>query len=416
MSRTSRRVMAPAVIGVTAAAISQIVSGVAAASAAGPAHVSAKADPSAGTPSVAGPTGSVVPAADSTGCTGSSSPDYGCGKLTVEAQPVAGTFPATDVPDLSGLTFDITGDAADQNIVYHDSANTCTTGTADSSGASSCPESVASQQPSGASDPYATWVADAAFTVALDTTGSNKAAPADALVPGLTGTFPDCTAYQGSGSTPTGCADTKIVPVYGTYHRIGLHLVNKVTHKGVPGITYKLCSPTASAPQLTGTTCPTGSSLLTQATTDAHGKLVFTDVYAGSPNYTVVPSRGARGYHAAHIQQLDVPVVTTPAQSGALVQGTVELAPIKTAVTTHKVTTRAGKKVSLNAFAGASHVVKPLKLIKVGKARHGKVRHVGGKITYKPAEGFTGKDVFLYTIRNGVGVKATGKVVVHIKG
>ena len=52
--------------------------------------------------------------------------------------------------------------------------------------------------------------------------------------------------------------------------------------------------------------------------------------------------------------------------------------------------------------------------MKVGKPHHGKVRHVGGKVVYTPAAGFTGKDVFTYTVRNGVGVKRTGKIIVHV--
>lgn len=415
MRIASRRIVTPAVIGVSAAAIAQMSGGVAIAAPWSAAHQGSAAGH--GSPSLDGTTASASPATATTGCTESSSPDYGCGKITVEAQPVVGTYPATAAPDLSGLTFDITGNAADQNTVHPNATTTCTTGESGSAATNECTESVASQQPSGAPDPYATWVAGAQYTVALDTTGSNKAAPANSIVAGLTGSFPDCTAYQTSTTNqPTGCPDGAVVNFYGTYHRIGLHIVNRVTHKGVAGVTYKLCSPTPSSPVLTGSTCPSGSSLLTQATTDSAGKLAFTDVYAGSPNYTVVLARRAHGYRPAHIQQLDVPVVTTPAQSGKLVQGVVKLTPIKTRVKTQRVSTTAGKTISFNAFKGAARVVKPMKLVKLGKPHHGTSRHIGGRIVYRPAKAFTGKDVFTYTVRNGVGVKSTGKVVVHVKG
>jgi hypothetical protein len=410
VSKTQRRLIVPAVVGVSAAALAQFVPGVAVAAAHQASHTAPKAD-SAGIPSTNAPS-----VADTTGCSngGSTSPDYGCGKVTAEAQPVTSTFPADTVPDLSGLTFDITGPIADNNVEDQGAVATCITGDTTSINSDACPESYWANTADDTGG-MGTWVAGADYTISLDRAMGSAQAPANTLIPPHTGTFPDCTAYQNTGTTPTGCPDTTVVMVYGTYHQIGLHLTNAVTHKAIAGATYELCAATASAPVAAPTGCPSGSSVLAKATTDASGKLAFSGLYLGSQNYSVALTHEPRGYKTARTQRLEVPVVTTAAQAGTLYQGTASLAPIKTTVKTHHVTTRENKPVRFNALTGAKHIVGPLKLIKLSKAHHGKARHSGGKITYTPHHGFVGKDVFTYTVRNGVGVTVTGKVIVHVK-
>jgi hypothetical protein len=116
-------------------------------------------------------------------------------------------------------------------------------------------------------------VAGAQYTISLDTSTTESPAPAPApantLIPPITGTFPDCTAYQNSSTTPTGCPDTTDVKVYGTYHQVGLHVLNALTHKALAGTTYELCAATTSAPTTGTKTCPSGSTVLATATTDS---------------------------------------------------------------------------------------------------------------------------------------------------
>jgi hypothetical protein len=413
MSKTPRRLIVPAVVGVSAATLAQFVPGVALAAA----HQTSRPTLTTGSgtkPDAAANSSTHAPyVADTAGCTASSSPNYGCGKVTVEAQPVASTYPAGALPDVTGLTFDITGTIAWSDMLYNDSTNTCTTGEVGSASSNACAETTYGMSP-GATTEYGAWVPGDLYNIALDTTPTSAPAPADTLIPPATGPFPDCTAYP-TTSAPTGCPDTAIVKVYGAYHRVGLHVVNAVTHKAVGKATYELCSATSSAPTTGSKSCPSGSSVLATATTNSHGRLVFSGLHLASKNYSVALTHEPRGYETAPSQRLEVPVVTTAAQSGALYLGTARVTPITTTVKTHRITTSMDKPIAFNALAGAKHVVGPLKLIKVGKAHHGKAHHSGGKITYTPHNGFVGKDVFTYTIRNGVGVTVTGKVIVHVK-
>lgn len=408
MSIATGRLIKPAVIGVaTAATLTQFFPGVAAAAATH--HAS---QPRATGETNPGNDASVTPAVTPAGCPASSSPDYGCGKLTVEAVPDADSFPSNSTPDLSGLTFDITGPAAFDNTVTPDASTTCITAPKEFSAGASCPQSEGVFDPSVPSD--STWVAGGQYTIALDTTSGSKPAPPNSLIPPATGKFADCTAYEVGTASGT-CPDTGLVKVYGTYHRIGVKVTNAHTHKGVAGATYALCAATASAPTTGTTTCPTGSKVLATATTGSNGVLVFPSAYLGSDNYSVVPTHEPAGYAAGRSQRVEVPVVTTPAQAGTVIQSTAQLTPIKTTVKTRHITTTEDKAVRFNPFAGAQHVAAPLKVLKVHKAHHGKVRHTSTRITYKPSSTYVGKDVFTFTFRNGVGLVSTGKVVVRVK-
>jgi hypothetical protein len=118
MSKTNRRVIVPAIVGISAAALAQFVPGVAMAASPHASHTTSSSGPKT---DAAGNAGTHAPAVtDTTGCsnTESSSPDYGCGKVTAQALAVASTFPAGAVPDLSGLSFDITGPIADNDTEY----------------------------------------------------------------------------------------------------------------------------------------------------------------------------------------------------------------------------------------------------------------------------------------------------------
>jgi hypothetical protein len=268
-------------------------------------------------------------------------------------------------------------------------------------------------------DVEGTFVSGDSWGLAVDTTGTSKAIPANTLMPATTGTFADCTAYQDSESIVeygfSGCPDKGQILAYGTYHHVAAVVTNAVTHKPVAKATYELCSATATTPTTGAAGCPAGSVKAATATTNSKGVLVFPSAYVGSANYSIAPTKTPKGYKLGGSQHLNVPVVTTPAQAGTVVTTTAKLVPIKTTVKTHNLKTTEGTKVSVNAFSGATHVVKPLTLVKVGKAKHGTVHHSGGKITYTPDEGFTGTDKFTYTVRNAVGVKSTGKVVVKVK-
>jgi hypothetical protein len=414
VSRTNRRLIAPAVIGVSAAALAQFVPGVAVAAAHQASQHASNTDSGQKPDAAAGPSAIATPAVASPGCTESSSPDYGCGKITVEAQPVASTFPADAIPDVNGLTFDITGQISGSDMAYDGATTQCKTGDTNSTSSDECPESVWADAAGGPSE-GGPWVAGAEYAVTLDTSVSSAPAPANTLIPPITGAFPDCTAYQKSNPTgASGCPDLTPVRVYGTYHQVGLDVINSLTHKGIAKATYELCAATVNAPTTGSAGCPSGSSVLATAATDSSGTLVFPGRYLGSPHYSFALTH-ARGYHPTGSQPLAVPVVTDVAQAGTLYQGSARLAPIKTTVTTHRVKTSKNKRVTFNALAGAKHVVGPLKIVKLSKPHHGKVRHSGGKISYKPRKDFVGKDVFTYTVRNGVGVTVTSKVVVHVK-
>jgi hypothetical protein len=340
------------------------------------------------------------------------SPDYGCGKLTVEAVPVAGTFPSTGPPDLSGLTFDIRGPIASSDIEYADGVEVCTTVANPTGRGATCPESTYGVSPSTYN--FGSWVSGAAYSVNLDTTSTSKAAPAGTLIPTISGTFPDCTAYQGA-SGASGCADTATVKVYGANHQLALKVVNSATGKPLAGATYELCSPVSTAPTPTPGSCPVDSTGLAAATSGTSGILKFPSRYPGAANYSVVETAEPDGYKPHRSQAWTIQPVTTPADAGTQVGGLVKLAPTKTALVTHVLHTTEHKKVAVNAFAGATRVFNPLKLIKLGTVKHGIAHHSGGRIAFTPKAGFIGTVTFTYTVRNALGAKSTGKIVVHVR-
>lgn len=402
-----RRFIVPAVVGVSAAAtLVQFIPGAAAATP----QTHGNAVPSQGI----APDSGVTPMVTPTGCSESSSPDYGCGKITVEALPVDGTFPTGETPTLSGLVFEITGPTASNDTVTQGTTAGCTLGN-DSSSSDSCQESYGSFDDNAGQ--MSTWVAGGDYSVALVVSDSTPAAPADTLIPAITGTFPDCTAYQSPNppTAGTGCPDTEVVHVYGTYRELGLNVVSSLTHKGVAGATYALCSTPATPPTTTSGPCPSGTVKSATATSGAGGTLVFASRYLGGQTYTVVPAHEPHGYETAASQRLVVPAVTNPSQAGTLLAPAATLVPIKTTIKTRHLTTTKNKRIGFNAFAGAKSVTKPLTLGQVVKPHHGSAHHSKRRITYKPRKGYVGKDRFSYTVRNGVGVKTRVKVIVRVR-
>jgi hypothetical protein len=344
-------------------------------------HASREAT-SAATPATARPDG---------GCTEDADPSYGCGKLTAYAVPVAATYPTGETPDLSDLILDLTGSTAANDTVYTGVETSCGTLTNPNDGTTHCYESSGAdaQDPANPSNSIpGTWVAGAGYTVAVETTGTDKAIPADTLMPAITGTFPDCTAYQESESIEeygfSGCSDRANLLAYGTYHHIAAVITSSVTHKRVANATYELCSATAASPVTGKKGCPAGSAKAATATTNSKGVLVFPSAYLGSANYSIAPTKAPKGYRLGVSQHLNVPVVTTVAQAGTTITTTATMTPIKTVLATHSVQTTEGKKVSINALSGAKDAVKPLTLVSLGKAKHGTVHHSGGTVSYTP--------------------------------
>jgi hypothetical protein len=410
VGKTNRRLIGSAVIGATTVTIAQFLPGVAAAATHQSSFTSStpRTEPGA-EPGVAPNRDATNTVAPTTGCSPSSSPDYGCGKLTLQAVPVVGTFPTGSLPSLGGLTFDITGTSAENDKLVNNSMGSCTTTSDGSDDGATCPESNYSNgDADGDRETDGSWVAGDPYDAMLD---SSTPPPANTMIPGISGTFPNCTAF-GSNN---GCPNLTPVPVYGKYHQVGLRVVNSITGRPVAKATYQLCSPTTTAPALGTHACPTGTTVLDTETTGASGALTFKSLYVGSNNYSILPTKEPSGYQAAKSQALAVPVVANTAEAGALVQTTVDLAPTHPSVKTHHVTVRENKAITFNAFAGAKPIVGPLTLITLSKPRHGSAHRSGGKITYKPRKGFVGKDVFTYTVRNAVGATATGRVVVHVK-
>lgn len=408
MGKTNRRLISSAVVGATTITVAQLLPGVAAAAT----HHSSlttstpRADPAA-EPGVAPKPTVADTVAPTTGCSPSSSPDYGCGKLTLQAVPIADTFP-TSTPTLGGLTFDITGASASSDELLNNSVGDCTT-TADvgDSGAT-CGESTYSNGDASAAGTDGSWVAGDPYDVTLD---SSTPAPPNTLIPAISGIFPNCTAF----GAHNGCPDLRQVPVYGKYHQVGLRILNSVSHKPVANATYELCSATTAAPATGTHACPPGATVLATETTGAGGELTFTSRYVGSNNYTVVPTTEPTGYQAVRSKRLAVPVVTNTAEAGALVQTTIDLAPIRPTVRTHHVTVTENKAINFNVLAGAKPIVGPLTLVSLSKPAHGSAHHSGGEVTYKPRKGYAGKDVFTYTVRNALGATATGRIVVHVR-
>lgn len=56
----------------------------------------------------------------------------------------------------------------------------------------------------------------------------------------------------------------------------------------------------------------------------------------------------------------------------------------------------------------------PLSVVAVGTASHGTVRLSNGIVTYTPTNGYTGSDMFSYTIADGRGGRATASVSVSV--
>jgi hypothetical protein len=428
MGKTNRRVIGSAVVGATTVTLAQFLPGVAAAAthqtslaSSTPRDQPSPAPDANGGPgdasTIPGLLGVPKPAiaatvSPTTGCTDTMSPDYGCGKITVEAQPIVDTFPDASLPDLGGLAFEITGTAADEDTAATGADGSCTTTSDPSDDGATCPESTYANGDIADAGYSGSWVAGDPYSVTLD---PSTPPPAGTLIPAVSGTFADCTAYQ-SNPVPTGCPDAKLVLVYGKYHQVGLRILNAFTHKPVAHATYELCSLSAVVQPATSVRgCPSGTSVLDSETTDAHGELIFASRYLGSRNYRVVATTEPRGYTLAKIRAVTVPVVTHAAQAGTLVRTTIKLVPIRPVVKSHHLTTRENKRIRLKALSGAKPVVGPLRLIKVSRPRHGSVHRSGGKITYKPRKGYVGKDVFTYTVRNGLGATATGRIVVHVK-
>jgi hypothetical protein len=366
------------------------------------------------------------PAADletpdvTTGCTdgSNSSPDYGCGKLTVDVQAVPGTYPATGVWDLAGLTFDISGEVANNDTEYDDATATCTTSSDPGGTGASCTESTGGTAPNGGSPETGTWIANDPYSVTLDTSGTNTQIPADTLLAttSATGNFPDCTAYQNTqGSGPSGCPDAVVFKAYGKYHAVALKVVNSITKKPIANVRYAICSPTSTTPVSSTAACPSGSTELESEVSSSTGVVRFLNVYAPSSNYSVVAEQEPTGYQAGRSKAINLPAVTTIAQAGSLVAATATLTPVKTTVVTHTVHTTENTPVTIDAFAHAKHAVTPLKLVKIGHVKHGSARHSGGVITFKPKHGFIGTVRFTYTVRNAVGASSTGTIVVHVK-
>jgi hypothetical protein len=162
--RTARRLTAPAVIGVSAAALAQFVPGVAVAAAHQASQHAAKTDSGQQPDAAAGPSTSATPATPTTGCDEGSSPSYGCGKISVEAQPVASTFPADALPDVSGLTLQITGPISDNDVIYPVATNTCVTGESGSASSDECTESIFGETTDSHQGP---WDAGGQYTIAL---------------------------------------------------------------------------------------------------------------------------------------------------------------------------------------------------------------------------------------------------------
>ncbi|HEX3822900.1 MAG TPA: Ig-like domain-containing protein [Mycobacteriales bacterium] len=345
-------------------------------------------------------------------------PDFGCGKLTVAVQPKTDTYPAGQLPDLANLQFTIT----DTTETSDPGTDTCTTAQDSDDPGATCPESNGPSSGEGSDNfPFATWNIGDSFTVTL-----SSPEPAHTLIPPITGTFPDCTGYAyppdeidhnakpNGFEGPSGCPDTVTLTAYGLYRHIGLIVHNKVTHKLVKGATYSLCSPTAEAPVVGGPGCPIGSTSLASATTNSHGFLEFAGLYAGSTDYSVVPTKVPHGYGKPGSQRLEVPDVTTSAEAGSLFIGHALLPPLPPILRHIFGTTAEGTPITVNVFAGAIPVSSPLTLTGLGHPSDGTATDPKAKATYTPKAGFVGTDTFTYSARNRLGGVATAKVTIRV--
>jgi hypothetical protein len=339
----------------------------------------------------------------------------------VAVQPKTDTYPSGQLPDLAGLTFTIT----DTTETSDPGTADCTTLQDSSDPGATCPESDGPSSGDGSDNgESSTWNPGDSYIVTL-----SSSEPAHTLIPPITGVFPDCTSYvfgqedrHGSASgrpldgpgESSSCPDTVTLTAYGLYRHIGLIVHNKVTHKLVEGATYSLCSPTAEAPVVGGSGCPTGSTSLASATTNSSGFLEFAGLYAGSTDYSVVPTKVPHGYGNPGSQRLEVPDVTTSAEAGSLFIGHALLPPLPPILQHIFGTTPENTAITVNVFAGAIPVSSPLTLTGLGHPSDGTATDPKAKAKYTPKTGFVGVDTFTYSARNRLGGVATAKVTIRV--
>jgi len=362
-------------------------------------------------------------------------PNYGCGKIQVEATPKLSTFPGGQAPSLEGLDFEIDGfwNAGEEDLVRTSAASdtppgtepgtdTCSTDTADPDDAQSWDCPVSTGPSDGGEGP---WAAGTPFTVTLD-----GAAPENTIIPDVTGSMPDCTPEDDVPLDNETCGNTKVT-VYGAYRDVVFTVTNSATGAPVPGSDWILCgqaqsqsspTPTPTDTQTEGDarsmaaadsgSCPSGESQLAQGTTAENGTIDFGLFPEG--DYDVVPTSVPNGYEDGSTQSVTVPVVSTAADSGKAFDVAAQLDPKPPIVPNVEVSTSEDTPVTFNALAGATPVTSPLTITNVGSPSNGTAHDPVGKITYTPDEDFVGTDSFTFTTRNGLGGTATATVEVAV--
>jgi hypothetical protein len=336
-------------------------------------------------PAVAAPAGPVaaqVGPVSSTGVGEALVPMFGIGKSTITVEPQPGTFPADAPPNLDGLTLEITDVTAGFT--------------------QPCTLSASAPGPATCSTPLP--VGDQ-MSVQL---------PADQVPTGylppapLTFSIPDCSP---DSQTPAICPASETMQLPGTWRPVGLEVTNAATGQPVAGADYQLCAPATTS----SGGCPVGTVGIASGTSDAQGTLRFPGVFQGSLDYQVVATSVPAPYLSASPQPLDVPEVTTLAETGTAFTGKTTLTPKPPVAHDDTATMAQNTSRQVDPLVNDNTPVGSVRLQGITQPAHGKATTGSdGTVTYTPADGFVGTDRFGYTAVNEYGGTAHGTVTLAI--
>jgi hypothetical protein len=190
---------------------------------------------------------------------------------------------------------------------------------------------------------------------------------------------------------------------------VGVQVSNYDTGNRVRGAGYHLCGP-ATAGGAHGAFCPAGTADLGGSRSNESGVITFAKKVTGG-QYAVVQAHSPGGFipdTAVHTFQ--VPEVTSKDQTKAIFWVLLQLKPKPPTVPPVVLKLKPDKIHTSENQPGSVNVLRndlpsgSLTLVAVTRSAHGTVTFTrGGLVTYRPATGFVGNDVFGYSAINQAG-------------
>jgi hypothetical protein len=388
------------------------------------------AKPRAAKPAVTCETQSTKPAVNNTVC-----PDFGLGKVYVEAMP--GTYPPSftgnDIPDfLHPDLYVVVSDPDDGDFTdAYCSPN--------DPGVDTTPPSCEAIDDVYDGD---SWTAGPLLSDSSVPDGWLEPNPISGVLhTGVAGTckplIPQVRAHVARSARPAlsqflGACNLGTLEVPGTWRQISLTVDDIKNGEPVPGVTLELDGPAAALPtppeqpgakQAHGTAKahrarPSDSSvMIATATTNSNGVANFGWISsAQAHNLTATASNVPAGFANPSVAGYAVPGIFTPAQAGHPYSGLFGLTPVSPTLRDDSSKGDFGAKQVIDVLSNDTAVSAPLTLLKTTQPAHGSA-HVDAKtqqVTFTPAKGFSGSTTFTYTARNALGASGTATVNVTV--